>query len=92
MKAHILTGCDVTCEIGTKTAAIKGSPESYLHNFGEENNPSAEAFLTAEEYLVRVLDKSSPAKSFDELRYLWHKNKTGHCLNSHQHRTHFRVI
>ena len=64
-------GCDVTSKIGTKTAAIKASPESYLHNFGEENNPSAEAFPEAEEYLVRVLDKNSPAKSFDELRYLY---------------------
>ena len=41
MKAHILTGCDVTSKIGTKTAAIKASLESYLRNFGEENNSSA---------------------------------------------------
>ena len=41
MKAHILTGCDVTSKIWTKTAAIKANPESYLHNFGEQNNSSA---------------------------------------------------
>ena len=41
LKAHILTGCDVTSKIGKKTAAIKASVESYLHNFGEENNSSA---------------------------------------------------
>ena len=41
MKAHILTGCDVTSKSETKTAAIKASPESYLHNFGEQNNSSA---------------------------------------------------
>ena len=100
MKAHILTGCDVTSRTGTKTAAIKASPESYQRNFGEENNPSAEAFLKAEEYLVRILDKNSPAKSFDELRYLWHKNKnkslselppTSHSLQSHLERS-FIVI
>ena len=61
MKAHILTECNVTSKIGTKTAAIKASPESYLHNFGKENNPSAKAFLKAEEYLVRVLDKKQPS-------------------------------
>ena len=75
IKPHILMGCDVTSKTGTKSEAIKASPEGYLHNFGEENNPSSEAFLKAEEYLVRVLDKISPAKSFDELRYLWYKNK-----------------
>ena len=41
MKAHILAGCDATSKIGTKTASIKASPESYLHNFGEQNNSSA---------------------------------------------------
>ena len=92
MEDRIPTGCDVTSKIGTKTAAIKASMESYLHTFGEENNPSAEAFLKAEEYLIRVLDKNSPAKLFDELRYLWYKNKnqslselppTSHSLQSH---------
>ena len=92
MKAHILTGCDVTSKIGTKTAAIKVNPESYLHNFGEENNPSTKSILKAEAYLVCVPDKNSPAKSFDELRYLRYNTKTSHCLNSYQHRTHFRVI
>ena len=41
MKAHILTGCDVTSKTEAKTAAIKASPENYLHNFGEQNNLSA---------------------------------------------------
>ena len=100
MKAHILMRCDVTSKIGRKTASIKASPESYLHNFSEENNSSAEAFLKAEEYLVRVLDKNSPAKSFDELRYLWYKNKnkslselppTSHSLQSHSERSFFVV-
>ena len=100
MKAHILMGCDVTSKIGTQTAAIKASPESYLHNFGEEHNPSAEAFLKAEEYLVCVLHKNSPAKSFDEFRYLWYKNKnkslselspTSHLLQSHLERSFFLI-
>ena len=41
MKAHMLTGCGVTSKIETKTAAIKASPESYLHNFGEQKYSSA---------------------------------------------------
>ena len=75
--------CDVTSKIGRKTAPIKTSPESYLHNFSKENNPSAEAFLKAEEYLVCVLDKNSAAKSFDELSIYGTRTKTSHCLNSY---------
>ena len=83
-----------------KRAAIKVSRESYLHNFGEENNPSAETFLTAEGYLIRVLDQNSPANSFDELRYVWYKNKnkslselrpTSHSLQSHLERNFFVI-
>ena len=100
MKAPIFTGCDVTSKIGTKAAAIKASLESYLRNFGEENNPFAEAFLKEQEYLVCVLDKNNPAKSFDELRYLWHTNKnkslselppTSHSLQSHLERCFFVI-
>ena len=91
MKAHTLMGGDVTSKIGIKTAAIKASPESYLHNFGEENNPSAEAFLEAEEYLVRVLDKTAQLSHLMSSDIYGTKTKTSHCLNSHQHRTHFRV-
>ena len=36
LKAHILTGCDVTSKIGSKTAAFKACPEKYLYDFGEE--------------------------------------------------------
>ena len=41
MKGHTLTGCDVTTKMETKTAAIKVSTGSYLHNFGKQNNLSA---------------------------------------------------
>ena len=30
LKAHILTGCDVTSKIGSKTAAFNTCPEKYL--------------------------------------------------------------
>ena len=35
MKAHILTGCDVTSKIGTKSAALSCEPERFLQQFGE---------------------------------------------------------
>ena len=35
LKAHILTGCDVTSKVGTKAASLKTNPEIYLKEFGE---------------------------------------------------------
>ena len=35
IKAHILTGCDITSKIGTKVAALKCKPEKYLMTFGD---------------------------------------------------------
>ena len=34
LKAHILTGCDVTSKVGTKLAALNSEPELYLESFG----------------------------------------------------------
>lgn len=39
LKAHILTGCDVTSKNGTKCAALKSNPDVYLRNFGENKQP-----------------------------------------------------
>ena len=36
LKAHILTGCDVTSKTGSKSAACKACPEKHLHDFGED--------------------------------------------------------
>ena len=35
LKAHILTGCDVTSKIGTKNGALKADPQRYLRDFRE---------------------------------------------------------
>ena len=35
LKAHVLSGCDVTSKVGTKTAALENTHENYLRNFGE---------------------------------------------------------
>ena len=52
LKAHILTRCDVTSKIGSKTAAFKACPEKYLHDFGEEFHDYH--FQMTEKYLVKV--------------------------------------
>ena len=35
IKAHVLTGCDLTREVGTKAAPLKAFPERFLKDFGE---------------------------------------------------------
>ena len=71
LKAHILTGCDVTSEVGTKLAALNSEPELYLESFGESEMPSTEVLKRAEQYLVQVLKKNSQCENFDKLRYLF---------------------
>jgi len=38
LKAHILTGSDVTSKVGTKAAALKAQPERYLQDFGQKTH------------------------------------------------------
>ena len=67
-KANILTGCDVTSKIGSKTAAFKACTEKYLYDFGEQFHDYR--FQMAEKYLVKVIEPNIAAKSFDDLRYM----------------------
>ena len=66
LKLHILTGCDVTSKVGTKSAAIKASQEVNLWKFcsfvSEEYG-----FKDAELYLVNVLHGKSTYSTFNEL-------------------------
>ena len=67
--AHILTGCDVTRKIGSKTAAfIKACPEKYLHDFGEDFHDYN--FQMTEKYFVKVIEPNIAAECFDDLRYV----------------------
>jgi hypothetical protein len=96
LKAHVLTGCDVTSKVGSKAAALKAEPEIYLKDFGEE--PITQTVLQqAEKYLVKVTKPNASIDTFDDLRYMMYtsKNKTlsdlpptsstieGHLLRSH---------
>ena len=73
-KAHILTGCDVTSKVGTKSAALKANPEMYLLQFGEGDRSRA-SYNNAEKYLIKVIQPNSKCSSFDELRYNLYLNK-----------------
>ena len=53
IKAHVLTGCDITSMIGTKVAALKYKPDKYVMTFGDiDDNLS---YRNAEQYLVKVM-------------------------------------
>ena len=69
MKAHVLTGCDVTSQVGSKTSALKNDPEKYLGEFAEDPQLTYSAARKAEEYLVKVLKPRSESNTFDSVRH-----------------------
>ena len=69
LKSHVLTGCDVTSKVETKTVALSSEPEQYLESFGKMDEPSLESFEKAEKYLARVLQKNSKCANVNGLRY-----------------------
>ena len=99
VKAHILTGCDATSKIGTKTSALKKNPEIYLQMFGEEEFGDT-SFKQAEKYLVQVVETGSKCSSFDDLRYHMYINKrksipelppTSRSLRGHLERCYYLI-
>ena len=69
LKAHILTGCDVTSKIGMKPAALKNRPVKYLKRFGVDETLHS-SFQDAETYLLNVLYPTTKCTTFDQL---WHE-------------------
>ena len=70
MKAHVVTGNDVTSKSGTKFAAMQCNPIVYLTQFAERNVLPETDIAKMEEYLVRVwaVARAKPqAKTFDQL-------------------------
>ena len=99
LKTNVLTGCDVTSEIGTKFSTIKNNPERFLEDF-KIGEPSDAAFKSAEHYLVNVIQPSSNCRTFDELRYdmyctqeksLSELPPTSYSLHGHLLRSHYFV-
>ena len=73
LKAHILTGCDVTSKIGTKLAAVNSiKMGNTLIRFGEN---SFDGKRSAEVFLINVLDAKCNCNSFDELRYEMYRKR-----------------
>ena len=68
LKAHILTGCDVTSKIESKSAAFKSCQGKYLYDFGETFHNYH--FQMADKYLVQAIEPNIAAESFDDLRYV----------------------
>ena len=54
LKAHILTGCDVTSKIGTNVSAVASKSKSYLDGFGIECLRDS-SFVLGKKYLMRVI-------------------------------------
>ena len=99
LKTHVLTGCDVTSKIGTKSSAMKINPERFLQVFGVVE-PSDIAFKRAERYLVNVIESSSNCMTFDELRYEMYRTQnkglselppTSYSLHGYLLRSHYFV-
>ena len=89
--SHILTGCDVTSKIGTKTSRYK-----YISNklsaFTATEVLTDEEIKVTEKCHVQVVDHCDDCKTFDELRYKYYmkKNKsiielppTSRIINNH---------
>ena len=70
LKAHVLTGCDISSKVGTKYAALKCEPVSYLQNFGDTSPQMSEEEMTlAESYIIQLIQKKSTCETMDDLRY-----------------------
>ena len=52
MKAHVLTGNDVTSRIGTNLAALQCNPTVYLTEFTERAELPERAIAPAEDYRI----------------------------------------
>ena len=78
LKTHVLTECNVTSKIETKSSEMNSDPERFLEDF-EIEEPSDAAFKSAKNYLVNVIQPSLNCRTFDELRYetyLTHKKRS----------------
>ena len=82
LKAHILTGGDVTSKVGTKVNALKANPAQHLSRFGENDS-------LLDDVAVEV---NTEIKKFDQLRYEGHISKkttlpdlppTSHSIQMH---------
>ena len=84
IKVHVTTGNDSLSTIGTKLAALRSKPLTYLSNFGESPVYSDVDFAMAEEYLVHVWNgvrSKTIATTFNQLRLQTHFKSTVVAVN-----------
>ena len=80
LQLHVLTGCDVTSEIGTKYGTLNAKPIDYLNTFEQSKNVCHEETEKAESYLVKVLRLSSACITMNELRIEWYLDKSSSLI------------
>ena len=68
LKAHVLSGCDVTSKIGTNVSALRHEPEKYLELFGETESFPDDVFRLAEKYLIQLCKSGAKSDTFSDLR------------------------
>ena len=77
LKCHLGTRCNYLSKIGTKHSALLAQPQLSLTTFGESAILDDTQVQEAEKYLVKVINSSSNARSFDELRAkIWTKTNS----------------
>ena len=62
LKAHIMTGCDVTSKVGTKVNALQANLAKYLSRFGESDSLLDDVATEAENYLVKTIQVNTKSK------------------------------
>ena len=69
LKSHVLSGCDATSKVGSKSTVLKNLSDNFLQEYGENNDSDIQdSYQEAIKYLVKVWCSSSHSSTFDELR------------------------
>ena len=91
-KAHVLSSCDITSQVGSKTNVLKVNPGKYLMEFGESCTLQDSVASDIENYLVITIQPKSECTSSNQLRYMYHMSRktplvdlppTSHSIQMH---------
>lgn len=62
---YTLTGCDFTSKVGTKQAALKANPTTYLKQFGRVTNDMDSLLAASEDNLTQILKQGTSCRTTD---------------------------
>ena len=69
LKSHVLSGRDVTSNVGTKAAVLKSLPEKFLQEFGGKiDSAIQDSYQETEKYIVKTWCSTSHRSTFNKLR------------------------